>query len=79
VGGVPATAVLERWRTSARVLSGGGEVEGGEPEGRRRGGPPESPWGATRAAAARGGGAPVTQMISFCLYNVFLNLTFFVP
>ncbi|KAG2577980.1 hypothetical protein PVAP13_6NG170306 [Panicum virgatum] len=49
VGGVPATAVLERWRTSARVLSGGGEVEGGEPEGRRRGA-----WG--RRGGGGGGG-----------------------
>ena len=49
VGGIPAAAVLEHWRTSARVLSGGGEVakEGGGPEGRGRGGPPGSPWWAT--------------------------------
>ena len=43
MGGGPAAAVLERWRTSAWVLSGGGEVGGGAPRGRRRGGPPGSP------------------------------------
>ncbi|KAG2591959.1 hypothetical protein PVAP13_5NG516886 [Panicum virgatum] len=34
----PPAAVLEHWRTSARVLSGGGEVEGGREEGPRGGG-----------------------------------------